>query len=306
MKIDGFGLQSQPQGSTFTMTGVPMVTGDRSAVFFFDGGVMDVNENFNFTGNDKFALVGGEFVLSETQVDGAASGCLRFEPTGNKIEYSDDCTTYTALSDISGLWSDDTTHISYQSAHIIKSGQTLPAALDDDGTRMFFYPDKAAFRGGTISGADDAWQDVNIGTRSFAWGDRSEASGLNSVAMGRINTASGEESVAIGDSNTASGRQGTAIGAFNTASSNYTVAIGGTNTASAWGAVALGYNNDATARSIAIGRYNDATVNRSTAIGYTNTASGNHSVAIGSDHNATGDRVWLWGISIRLPVLLVR
>lgn len=74
--------------------------------------------------------------------------------------------------------------------------------IEGAGTRMMWYPNKAAFRAGQVSGAE--WNNSNIGQ--------------NSVALGRFNTASGSESVSFGDSNTSSGQVSFAAGNLNTAS----------------------------------------------------------------------------------------
>ncbi len=186
----------------------------------------------------------------------------------------------------SGLWTDNTTYISFNSAHMIQSGQTLPAVMDDNGTRMFFYPDKAAFRGGAISGGDTAWQDGNIGTGSFAWGLNAEASSTQSVAMGQGNTASGYYSVAMGLNNTASHRASVALGQGNTSSSYYAFTMGQGNTASAYHTIAMGYANTASGTSsVAIGGGARATGQDSIALGgYYTVASGYRSVAMGSQY----------------------
>ena len=50
------------------------------------------------------------------------------------------------------------------------------------GTRMFWYPKKAAFRAGYVNGTQ--WNDANIGDYSVAMGSSAKASGEASVAMG--------------------------------------------------------------------------------------------------------------------------
>lgn len=50
------------------------------------------------------------------------------------------------------------------------------------GTRMMWYPDKGAFRAGTIS--SDHWDKDNVGVNSVAFGFNSTASGKRSVAIG--------------------------------------------------------------------------------------------------------------------------
>ena len=84
------------------------------------------------------------------------------------------------------------------------------------GTRMMWYPKKAAFREGNVNGSQ--WNDANIGDYSFASGYSTTASGYSSIAIGYYTTASGNNSTAMGGGTTASGDFSTAMG--NTVSTN--------------------------------------------------------------------------------------
>jgi len=81
------------------------------------------------------------------------------------------------------------------------------------GTRLLWYPAKAAFRAGTVSGTQ--WDDLSIGNYSVAFGLDSVASGDNSMAMGSGATASGTASTALGINTTASSYAMTAVGRYN-------------------------------------------------------------------------------------------
>ncbi len=78
------------------------------------------------------------------------------------------------------------------------------------GTRMMWYPRKAAFRAGYINGTQ--WDDANIGYFSFAVGENVRASAANGIAMGLRSTAAGQSSFAAGEDNTASGAASVALG----------------------------------------------------------------------------------------------
>jgi hypothetical protein len=78
------------------------------------------------------------------------------------------------------------------------------------GTRMMWYPEKAAFRAGYINGTQ--WDDANIGLYSVAMGQNVRASGDNAVALGVRSTAANGSSLAIGEDNTASGYASVALG----------------------------------------------------------------------------------------------
>jgi hypothetical protein len=106
------------------------------------------------------------------------------------------------------------------------------------GTRMAWYPEKAAFRAGKVAGTQ--WDNSNVGTRSTAMGYNTTASGIYSTAMGSDSTASGGFSTALGYSTTASGDHSTAMGRNTTASGYWSTAMGYSTTASGDGSTAMG------------------------------------------------------------------
>jgi len=124
------------------------------------------------------------------------------------------------------------------------------------GTRMMWYPDKAAFRVGYVSGT--LWDKNSVGNYSFAAGESTTASGSAAIALGKSATASGSNAVALGYGSTASNTVSTALGYGATASGIYAVAMGEESTAS--GKSALACNRFTTAPSYAetvIGQYNE-------------------------------------------------
>ena len=134
------------------------------------------------------------------------------------------------------------------------------------GARLMWYPGKAAFRAGRVDGAQ--WNDVSVGTHSWAGGFSTTASGESSTAMGVATTASGGVSTAMGNGTTASG-------IFSTAMGQNTVASGIASTAMGAGTLASG--------------------NASTALGNGTTASGSSSTALGrraSTNGQTGSFVY--------------
>ncbi|MBN2613364.1 MAG: tail fiber domain-containing protein, partial [Bacteroidales bacterium] len=140
------------------------------------------------------------------------------------------------------------------------------------GTRMMWYPDKAAFRAG---GVDDAnWDKDSIGYFSVAFGYNTKAKGNHSITMGHYTTASGFYSTAMGTSTNASGSSSTAMGFSTTASGSNSTAMGGYTTAS-------GHS------STAMGTFTNASGSYSTAMGYKANAIGNYSFAINLS-NETG------------------
>ncbi len=152
------------------------------------------------------------------------------------------------------------------------SGSVLP--VSGAGTRMMWYPKKAALRAGTVTGT--YWDDANIGNYSFAMGYDTRATGLYSFAGGQYAIASNSNAMAFGDQATASGYAAVAIGSVTTASGYCSIALGRGSAAKDTGAVALTYHGSA-------GRY-------ATAFGYYTNASGNYSVAMGTSSSTNGHK----------------
>src|ERR1035438_9181317 len=137
------------------------------------------------------------------------------------------------------------------------------------GTRMMWYPLKAAFRVGEVLSTQ--WDDANIGGYSFATGYNTIASNSFSTAMGSYTTASGNSSIAMGSYTKASGNYSTAMGYSTTASGYYSIAMGSYTTASGNSSTAKGYSTTAS------GYYSIAMGSNTTASGYSSTAMGNYS-----------------------------
>ena len=106
------------------------------------------------------------------------------------------------------------------------------------GSRMMFYPGKAAFRVGYVEGTE--WNNSNVGLKSIAMGYGTIAFGEYSTALGFKSTASGSVSTVMGASNVASGNYSTAMGYNSTASGDFSIAIGYSATANAVQSIALG------------------------------------------------------------------
>jgi hypothetical protein len=91
------------------------------------------------------------------------------------------------------------------------------------GTRMMWYPRKAAFRAGAINGTQ--WNDAFIGNYSAAFGNSTRATGANSNAFGLNSIATGTNSTAFGANSKASAGQATAFGNGVTASGDSSTAL---------------------------------------------------------------------------------
>jgi hypothetical protein len=88
------------------------------------------------------------------------------------------------------------------------------------GTRLMWYPAKAAFRAGLVSGTQ--WDASNVGDYSVAFGFDTEASGLAATAIGGRTTASGVRATALGYNTTAATDESLSIGTCNSANSGGT------------------------------------------------------------------------------------
>jgi len=130
-----------------------------------------------------------------------------------------------------------------------------PPPVSGAGTRMMWYPDKAAFRAGAVDGNE--WSEGNVGYYSTGMGFNTIASGGFSTAIGGNTIATGSFSTAIGFETTASGHYSTAIGQSTTASGQNSTAMGVATTASGHYSTAMGFGTSASSYTVtALGRFN--------------------------------------------------
>ena len=109
------------------------------------------------------------------------------------------------------------------------------------GTRMMWYPDKAAFRAGRVGSTQLDKERI---------GDYSIATGYNTTASGKSSTAMGGESIALGNWSTATGANTYASGIISTA-------MGYSTHASGFNSTAMGHNTTAhSAYETVIGQFN--------------------------------------------------
>ena len=118
------------------------------------------------------------------------------------------------------------------------SGNMPP--VSGGGTRLMWYPAKAAFRAGYVNSTQ--WDDANIGGGSVAMGYSSFASGQHSVALGFAAMATGSSSLALSGGH---------------ATGDHAVGIAG-GLATGLASLAVGFNTHATGdRSVALGSHSD-------------------------------------------------
>lgn len=149
------------------------------------------------------------------------------------------------------------------------------------GTRMMWYPGKAAFRAGHLT--IPAWDDVNIGLRSVAFGLDTIASGENSAAFGQETQAAGSNSAAFGFNSRATGGNALALGNSTQANGVNSLAAGSHTEAAAPYSAAFGTGTRALGvASLAAGVSSIAEGVGSVAMGRGSYAGGLGSVALGS------------------------
>ncbi len=159
------------------------------------------------------------------------------------------------------------------------------------GTRMLFYPQKAAFRAGHVNSTE--WNDANIGDYSIAAGYTSKASSSGTVALGNNAEATAENAVALGYFSRASGSKSFAVGEYATASGTNSTAFGYFSVASGERSFTVGENTIASGRnSTALGYFTIASGEKSFALGENTMASGKNAMALGSFTIASGDNTF--------------
>ena len=189
-----------------------------------------------------------------------------------------------------------------------KSGTPGNPPVSGQGTRMMWYPDKAALRAGWVHATE--WDKNNIGlysvamgysTKADGWGATAfgystTASGSTSSAFGSQTTASGHYSIAMGRKTTASAYAATALGDSTTASHVYSTAMGLRTIASHWAATAMGWNSIASGiASTAMGETTIASGHRTTAMGQNTTAKSFCETVVGrwnSDYTPASTTTW--------------
>lgn len=207
----------------------------------------------------------------------------RAQLSGSTLQVTETATFGLAPDPGSFEWRDNGILIS---KGIVGNG-TLQLSDQGAGTRLLWYPGKAAFRVGRIT-YGTMWDDANIGTDSIAMGWNGQASGSGSIVLGCSN-ATGPGSIAIGGGffpNTASGQSSASIGGLgNLVSGGYSVAIGGT------------FNNSTGSASFSSGAGNTASGNNAVAFGSMSRAESYHSFVIGrynvGGFASTGNTTWI-------------
>jgi Head domain of trimeric autotransporter adhesin len=163
------------------------------------------------------------------------------------------------------------------------------------GTRMMWYPDKAAFRLGRVT--DESWDKDSIGNYSFAAGQNVKAKGNFSAAFGNTSTALGVSSFATGFASQANGDFSVAMGYATEASGMRSIAFGSDAIASGPHSISIGNSTTASGiNSISLGELTQAIGENSTAMGYSTESYGDYSIAMGFGSATQGSASFATGL----------
>ena len=226
-----------------TAIGQSIATGSHSTAI---GSTAKASGDYSFSiGESTTAKAGFETVLGRWNTDYTPASTTDWNTTdrlftiGNGINNS-------SRSDAMVILKNGLTTIQGDGLQVIgTNANPQNLTISGEGTRMFFYTKKAAFRAGYVQTQN--WDDNNIGLFSFAgghnnlasgdysvsFGQNSMATGFNSTALGQISIASGERSISMGFNSTSSGAVSIAIGALTEASGSLSLTMGTNTTAKA-------------------------------------------------------------------------
>jgi hypothetical protein len=155
------------------------------------------------------------------------------------------------------------------------------------GSRMMWYPEKAAFRVGAVEGTQ--WDKDSIGLYSFSTGLNTKAKGENSFAAGEGSMTKGYTSISLGYRTQAIGDMSFSIGASTHADGNYSTSMGYSSTASGQYSTSMGYLTTASGGdATSMGNLTTASGGASTSMGISTTASGAVSTSMGFNTIASG------------------
>jgi hypothetical protein len=164
----------------------------------------------------------------------------------------------------------------------------ISLAETGEGSKMIWYPRKAAFRAGYV--VLDAWDDASMGENSVGLGYDVVASGTSSAAFGSGSIASGVNSFAVGSVANASGSAAVAMGNSSLASGDFSVAFGESTQATGLNSVAMGVGSFAFGvNSTAFGNTTTSGGDYSTSMGYHTDAGGHYSTSTGFNTTSSGD-----------------
>jgi hypothetical protein len=159
--------------------------------------------------------------------------------------------------------------------------------LSGGGSRMMWYPAKAAFRVGAVDGTQ--WDKDSIGRYSFSSGYDTKSIGIYSTSTGFQTNANGFAATSMGQGTTAMGNNSTSMGFQTNASGSNSTSMGYNSIASGSASTSMGWNTTASGGiSTSMGFFTIASGDNSTSMGDQTTASGQNSTSMGLYTIASG------------------
>jgi len=158
--------------------------------------------------------------------------------------------------------------------------------ISGQGTRMLWYPQKAAWRAGYVT--DVAWNKENIGDFSFATNFNNLASGSASSSFGVQTSAIGGGSVSFGNSTVALGYGSASFGVENTSIGFYSFSMGNYTRANGTGSISMGDSTNAIGDySLCMGHRTISDGFASTAMGLSTISKADYSLVVGKYNDVT-------------------
>jgi hypothetical protein len=194
----------------------------------------------------------------------------------------------------------------FSNSNISFSSGITPPPIQGSGTRLMWYPQKAAFRAGVVSDGitygyppgshpNTVWDKDSIGLYSFAVGGNTKAKGAGSFAAGILCYANAPSSFAAGNFTEANGPFSFSFGAGSKADGMYSISMGASSLSVNNFGIAIGNQAYANMYAVSLGDNARALANNSVAIGTQLEVSGQNAVSIGTNDTASAYTAYAFG-----------
>ena len=253
----------------------PVVSGDGSMGLF-----MDQVDSYDLSTTDTFGIIGGELMLDDDGTSPATKGCLRFDDTAGKLQFSHDCSTYVDMPNGGTVALPIDTEGEDEIMEHTTAGDTFMRYLDTDNVLAI-----GVNAGGGLTDGDGAQNNILIGDNAG-----------NALTTGDNNTFIGQSAGAVNADGAANTFVGQGAGDSNTSGDNNTFMgrLAGSSNTTRSGSTLIGYHAGLSANSnqnVMLGAFTGAATSgdNNTFVGYTAgqaTTTGTENVFIG---HAAGD-----------------
>jgi len=301
-------------------------------LFLKADGSVNLTQNWTITGknltitNSDFNVISGKIICDSLRInsnvitsittDGTLNGNSDFSiPTEKAVK------TFVTANGSGNSWTSNANYIYVNNSKNIGIGTSTPShkfeiQLDNEqgilfsgtfggtvpdlgsGSRMSFYPGKAAFRAGRLENQPTFWNNDFVGNYSAAFGYDTKASGDFSFVCGSNNQVTGNNSFASGTGNNATGLNSLTFGENNSSPGINSAAFGTSTISSGKASMTIG-NLCKTGNTSGIGGdYSLAIGNNTMVEGTGGFASGNLTTARGNFSAAFGENTLTSSIAV--------